>query len=78
MITVSLSIFGQVSRSITTNLSDLRIEKVGEYDKVFIDKEFYAIDIVGHPELPVYIKSFASGKEISTKRIILTEKNLQT
>ena len=58
-IAVCLSINGQITKSIVTNLSDSKIERVGEYDKVFLNKGFNTISIVGHPELPVYVKSYA-------------------
>jgi hypothetical protein len=53
-----LSIIGQISKNISVNQSDLKIEKAGEYDKISLDNVFYMTDIVGQPELPVYIQSF--------------------
>ena len=58
LIGVYFSGIGQISRNVTTKQSDLNIERIGEYDKISLEKTFYTTDIVGQPELPVYIQSF--------------------
>ena len=54
---VCISITGQISRSVVANQSDLTIAKAGEFDKISFNNDF-STDIVGQPELPVYIQSF--------------------
>ena len=54
---VCFSVVGQISRNVIVNQSDLRITRVGEFDKISLDNVFHT-DVVGHPELPVYIQSF--------------------
>jgi hypothetical protein len=49
---------GQISKTINTNQNDLKTEKINEYDKIYLDNVYNAIDIVGHPELPVKFQSF--------------------
>ena len=68
---------GQISRTITTNPSDFLVEKVGEYDKIFINKELNAIDIVGHPELPVYIQSFVIPRDAQLFGVTVSNINKQ-
>ena len=63
LITINLSITAQISRSITTNLSYVEIEKIGEYDKIQITNEFNTTEIVGEPELPLYVKSFVIPRD---------------
>jgi len=55
---ICFSGIGQISKSVSTKQSDLKTVKVGEYDKMLLDNVFYMTDIVGQPELPVYIQSF--------------------
>jgi len=55
---VCLSGTGQISRDITLKQSDLKVVNTEEFDRIsFLDNVHYT-DIVGRPELPVYIKSF--------------------
>jgi len=74
---VCLSSIGQISRNITTNLSEIRIEKVGEYDKVLIGKEFYSTDIVGEPELPVYYQKFVIPRDALINGVSVNSVNKQ-
>jgi len=50
LIGICIFITGQISRNITTNLSELRIENFGEYDKVLIGNRFYTTDINLHSQ----------------------------
>ena len=43
---VCFSGIGQISKNETTKLSDLTVVKVGEYDRISLDKVFYTTDIV--------------------------------
>ena len=48
---------GQISRNVTTRQSDLKTARASEYNKIFLNNAHYT-DVVGQPELPVYIRSF--------------------
>ena len=61
---------GQISRNITTNPLGLKIEKVGEYDKLSISKVENTTTIVSHPELPVYYKSFVIPRDVQLNGIM--------
>ena len=76
-ILVCFSVVGQISKDVTTKHSDLIIEKIGEYDKIFLDNEFYTTDIVGEPELPVYIQSFVIPRDAHVNGIIVNNVNKQ-
>jgi len=52
------SSIGQISKNVTTKQSDIKIVKAEEYDRISFERVFYVTDIVGQPELPVYIQSF--------------------
>jgi len=54
---ICLSGIGQISKSVIAKQSNLQITKAGEYDKISLDNVYY-MDIVGQPELPVYVQSF--------------------
>jgi len=68
---------GQISKNITTSLSDIEIEKIGEYDKISITNEFHATDIVGQPELPIYYKSFVIPRDAQLNGVSVNSVNKQ-
>jgi hypothetical protein len=49
---------GQITNSVKPNLSELKIEKEAEYDRILLENSSY-LDVAGQPELPIYIKSYA-------------------
>jgi len=55
---VCFSVAGQISKNVTTKQPDLNMVREGEYDRISLDGVFYTTDVIGHPELPVYIQSF--------------------
>ena len=55
---ICFSGIGQISKNVITRQSDLKTVKSDEYDKISLDNVFYTTDIVGQPELPVYIREF--------------------
>ena len=77
LITINLSITAQISRNITTCLSDIKIEKFGEYDKISIANEFNATDIVGQPELPVYVQTFVIPRDAQLNGVSVNSVNKQ-
>ena len=72
-----LSGTGQITKNLTTNLYDLKIEKIGEYDKITLNNTVYANDIAGHPELPVCLKSFVIPRDALINGVSVNSVNKQ-
>jgi len=72
-----LLVSGQITRNVTTNLSDIEIEKVKEYDKIYLKNSVYTTDVVGHPELPVYIQTFVIPRDVIINGVSVNSVNKQ-
>ena len=68
---------GQITSNRITNLYDLKIEKIGEYDKIFLKNSVYTTDIVGQPELPVYVQTFVIPRDALINGVSVNSVNKQ-